>query len=216
MKKKRMTPAAAAALSNGDIENFIAATTPGGIERQEANGQFEFVMSESLPAAGTVLEKFRGELPDRKTLTDLGFVFGAVNGLFVQCKLPNGWKKRATDHSMWSELLDDKGRKRAAIFYKAAFYDREAFIRWESPLAQNSFLAGGKETYEHQDGEKTTMYGLVSLHGKEVFRTEAIEIQTTKSRWQAGDEIRKLLDVWINENYPDHRNPFAYWETTTA
>lgn len=209
--KQRMTPSAASALAGSDIENFIAASTPGGIERQEAEGQFAFVMSETLPAAGTVQEKFRGELPDKKILADLGFAFGAVDGLFVQCKLPNGWKKRSTDHSMWSELIDDKGRRRAAIFYKAAFYDRDAFIRWESPLTRRILLASGKEDYEHQDGENDAACGVVKLQGKEVYRTVAIEIQTTKSRWLAGDEISKLLDAWINENYPDHRNPFAYW-----
>ena len=30
---------------------------------------------------------------------------------------------------MWSDLLDDKGVKRGSIFYKAAFYDRSAFLR---------------------------------------------------------------------------------------
>ena len=42
--------------------------------------------------------------------------------------MPNGWKKQATDHSMWSELIDDKGKVRATIFYKAAFYDQRAFL----------------------------------------------------------------------------------------
>jgi hypothetical protein len=45
--------------------------------------------------------------------------------------LPPGWKVVPTDHSMWSDLVDAKGEKRASIFYKAAFYDRDAFIRIE-------------------------------------------------------------------------------------
>lgn len=33
---------------------------------------------------------------------------------------------------MWSYLVDELGRRRGAIFYKAAFYDRDAFMRLES------------------------------------------------------------------------------------
>jgi len=46
-------------------------------------------------------------------------------------ELPIGWKKRSTGHSMWNDLVDDKGRVRATFFYKAAFYDRDAFINFE-------------------------------------------------------------------------------------
>lgn len=117
-----MKPAALRALLNGDLENFEVASTPGGIEKQEAQGQKDFVASESLP-----------RLCPRQDLEKLGFVFGenidGDSGLFVQVKMPKGWKKRATEHSMWSELIDDKGEARASIFYKAAFYDRSAFLR---------------------------------------------------------------------------------------
>ena len=51
--------------------------------------------------------------------------------LFTDVKLPQGWRIQPTNHSMWSDLLDEAGVKRAAIFYKAAFYDRSAFIRFE-------------------------------------------------------------------------------------
>jgi hypothetical protein len=43
--------------------------------------------------------------------------------------LPDGWQKRATDHDMWSELVDADGVVVASMFYKAAFYDRRAFLR---------------------------------------------------------------------------------------
>jgi hypothetical protein len=28
---------------------------------------------------------------------------------------------------MWSSIVDDKGKEMVSIFYKAAFYDRDAF-----------------------------------------------------------------------------------------
>jgi hypothetical protein len=38
-----MTPAAVQAMLNGDLTNVLAASTPGGIERQEAAGQAAMV-----------------------------------------------------------------------------------------------------------------------------------------------------------------------------
>lgn len=113
-------------MSNGmkstSAENFLAASVPGGIEAQEAEGQSKFVMSDCLPK-----EMLRGTT--REKLENLGIKFGAdVDDIFVSCTLPKGWSKKATDHSMWSKLIDDKGKVIASIFYKAAFYDRSAHI----------------------------------------------------------------------------------------
>ena len=121
MSIKGMTPAALLALMGGDEENFLAASTPGGIERQEKEGQESFVASETLP------KDMQG--CSREKLEKIGFVFGDdIDDLFVSVVMPEGWKKEPTDHSMWSKLVDEKGRERASIFYKAAFYDRSAHM----------------------------------------------------------------------------------------
>src|SRR5262249_23103348 len=113
---KHLSPASLVAAARGDISNAIVAATPGGIEAQEAAGQAMLCLSSTLPK----------ECP-RAELEAYGVTFGdAQDDLFVKVTLPAGWKKQATDHSMHSDLLDDKGRKRASIFYKAAFYDRRA------------------------------------------------------------------------------------------
>ena len=117
--KPRMTPAALAALANGDIDNAAIAATPGGIEAQEAAGQATFCAQEILP-------KDHG---DREAYEALGFRFGEdYDDIFVNASLPSGWAKRATDHSMWSDIVDENGTVRARVFYKAAFYDRRAFM----------------------------------------------------------------------------------------
>lgn len=93
------------------------------VERQEAQGQRELVTDDTLPV------DMNQECKSK--LEDAGVVFGdtvAGDRLFRLCKLPAGWKKVATDHSMWSDLVDDQGVKRASIFYKAAFYDRRASL----------------------------------------------------------------------------------------
>ena len=99
---------------------------PGAIEAQETRGQEQLVASTQLPAC--VLHG------DRAVLEAAGVQFGqllADDPLFCDVTLPKGWEKRPTDHSMWSELVDDKGRVRATMFYKAAFYDRDAFLSVE-------------------------------------------------------------------------------------
>lgn len=42
--------------------------------------------------------------------------------------LPEGWRMVPTDHGYYTDMVDDKGRRRASCFYKAAFYDRDAFV----------------------------------------------------------------------------------------
>lgn len=105
------------------FESLIKGTTAGTIEGQEARGQHSFVTSDTLPVDG--LSRCR------PVLEAAGAVFGEVcpkDPIFQFVTLPPGWSKKPTDHSMWSILVDAEGKERAAIFYKAAFYDRSAHI----------------------------------------------------------------------------------------
>lgn len=102
---------------------------PNAIEAQEAQGQQELVKSSQLPVKANsprgvnAAEKYR----------ELGIcVVGnsAGDNLFLNVTLPDGWQIQATGHPMWSKLIDANGKEIASIFYKAAFYDREAFINF--------------------------------------------------------------------------------------
>lgn len=117
------SPAALRAALRGDLRNANLASTPGGIEAQEAQGQRDLVDSGNrIPKQGSL-----------EVAAALGLKLGEnADDLFVYVELPKGWRIQPTDHSMWSELVDAEGKKRAAIFYKAAFYDRHAFIRLEA------------------------------------------------------------------------------------
>lgn len=115
----RLTPAALGAFLAGDPKSFEIASTPGGIEHHEAEGQQRFVATDKMPL----------ELnPDRASFEALGFTFGKqLDDIFIEATLPPGWTKRASpNHSMWSYIYDETGKKRVSIFYKAAFYDRSA------------------------------------------------------------------------------------------
>lgn len=70
---------------------------------------------------------------NRQEAESLGFVFGDnLDELFVSVKAPEGWSIVRTDHSMWSNYVDEQGRIRGRQFYKGAFYDMDAFGSFNS------------------------------------------------------------------------------------
>lgn len=107
---------------------------PMSIERSEKRGQEQLVASHVLPTE--IQDLYEPDKPivkgsGKALLEKWGFVFGKVVGgdtLFQHAQLPAGWSKQGTDHDMWSKVLDEQDRERCAIFYKAAFYDRNAHL----------------------------------------------------------------------------------------
>ncbi len=94
---------------------------PDHVERMEKRGQEEFVESGVFP-----VDLCSNDIAEFEVL---GFVFhGPVPGddLFQYVTLPDGWTRKGSDHDMWSYIIDENGQERAAVFYKAAFYDRRA------------------------------------------------------------------------------------------
>jgi hypothetical protein len=110
--------------------DWLGGGNPKAIENQEAEGQKEFVVSDQLPQR----INDRNPIPAKERYEKLGIkVLGETVGdkLFFDVILPEGWKKQPTEHSMWSLLINNNGITIASIFYKAAFYDRDAFTNIE-------------------------------------------------------------------------------------
>lgn len=188
-----MTPAALAALAKGDLDNFATAFVPGGIEAQEAAGQATFCASQILPKDLHHVT--------REQLEAIGFKFGADHDdIFVNATLPAGWTKKATDHSMWSHLLDAKGRKRARIFYKAAFYDRRASLSMDPRYSLSSFQDGADK--EHR--RVCAMDGETEIH---VFGE-----YESATGYEECKAMELAAEAWMKEHYPEFRNDFAYWD----
>jgi len=106
----------AASMGSGGTDQVIA--------EQERAGQAQLINSDRLPA------DLSGD--DQAAFEALGFTFGEPDPgdpLFRPATLPEGWKREGSDHDMWSYVVDQLGRRRVAVFYKAAFYDRRAFMR---------------------------------------------------------------------------------------
>jgi hypothetical protein len=168
---------------------------PGMIEASERRGQAELVQSTLLPV------QMDGK---RATFERMGFKFGEVvkdDPLFIHVELPSGWKKQSTEHSMWSKIVDQNGAERVSIFYKAAFYDRDAFVRlcgrydvqypWDAPDAQTV------ETATAQVIDKKT--GKV-LH--EATGTRSVDPRdgyVTK----AGYAAQRVAQEWCKANLPE-------------
>jgi hypothetical protein len=80
-------------------------------------------------AATDVLPKVIRPPEGRKILEERGVIFGEDDDdLFVNVTLPEGWKKVLGEHPMWTQLMDENDEEVGLIFYKAAFYDRDAFL----------------------------------------------------------------------------------------
>lgn len=194
--KKGLTPAALISLLNGDVEDFITATTPGGIEAQEAKGQKDFVKSETLPKKVNFCHDSVEELYKKLGIK----ILGEADDLFNNVQLPSGWIKRPTDHSMWSELVDDKGRVRAHIFYKAAYYDRSAHIGF-SLRYTSSYERLAEENAPYTKDEKYV--ATIRKDGKEIWRSEIP---------MGYNEVHEFAKKTLLEKYPNAASESAYWD----
>lgn len=135
----------------------------------KAEGQQELIASESLPTEVSPKE--------RALMERWGFVFGEPypdDALFTPVRLPPGWTKAGTDHSMWSEVHDAKGRNRVDVFYKAAFYDRRARMTLASRYGAEPSENGQAVTpIDRQTGERFPPYeGRDAWDGAEAFLVE--------------------------------------------
>lgn len=189
-----------------DYENFLVAAIPGGIEAQEKQGQVNFVNNETLPI------KF--STGSKADLEKAGVVFGErVDELFCKVTLPAGWCKIATSHSMHSSLVDDQGRTRASIFYKAAFYDRHADITVCARYGYSMYGLCDMSGNPINDYDAATHRATVILDGGKIVHLVAIrEAGTGPNVWPLIDEQEKNAIAWLDAHYPNWRSKTAYWD----
>jgi hypothetical protein len=193
------------ATEDGAMQTFFGTMAGGSfgdtIMAQESAGQSGLVNSNTLPSDMSA--------EGRQVLEQAGVVFGdPVPGddMFVNVNLPEGWRKVATSHSMWSDLVDDKGRKRASMFYKAAFYDRSAHLN------TNRRFAIGMD-YDRSD--KGVIVKFVTDGDTKAFATKEYPYTGEKYREHyktqdsaATDEVK----AWLEEHYPNWEDASAYWD----
>jgi hypothetical protein len=132
----------------GPFDLPILGGSASAIERMEADGQRQLLESCDLPTEGS----------DDPEFLRLGFTFGEphkADPLFRPATLPKGWKRAGTDHSMHTNIVDELGRERVGVFYKAAFYDRRADMRLATVSSYVSSLLyyGGTPILDDEVGD---------------------------------------------------------------
>lgn len=200
---KSGNPAALSAFASGDIENALVASTPGGIEAQEAQGQRNLTRNfTQLPKDYLGADEFPTDLLKR-----LGFTIQApVDEIFIAVTVPDGWQLRPTEHSMHNDIVDDKGRIRGGVFYKAAFYDRRANFNLNSRFFIDT---------EYQDRDGDWEDGKSRNVAKDRQTGELLSagewIRNGDRDYKAADEERAKVVGFLNERCPDWKNVEAYW-----
>ena len=178
---------------------------PNAIEAQEKQGQEQLEKSMQLPK-----NLGYGQLA-KDVYESLGFVvIGESKGdsLFLDVQMPEGWSKKATDHSMWTDLFDYSGSKRASIFYKAAFYDRDAFIRFANRYEVHSNYDKNEEGGLLKDGNKVMMsYCVFDNKEQKALFSVPKEFMNYDEEREARDKCKEYLEA----NFPDKDNVVAYW-----
>lgn len=178
-----------------DILDLLSGRLGNEILAQEKAGQQEVVSREILPREIRVYDDNR---PAIELYAAMGIeVMGEEDDLFFRVKLPEGWRKEGTSHSMHSKVLDAQGRERLSIFYKAAFYDRKASASPATRYQCRQLWSDEKNAYDP--------VRIVTDAGTEIHRF-AYE---PKDKWDNGSDLAK---AYMNEHYPDYQDPFAYWD----
>jgi hypothetical protein len=192
----------------GGMEMLAMAMIMGSdnaIYHQEKCGQTSFVNSVDLPT------RILGGTDEQ--LTKMGIKLGEPyedDKIFRPVELPEGWHKESTDHSMHSNLLDDKGRKRVSIFYKAAWYDRSAHMGLEPRF---------KISRDWSDEADSYVQCRVLDCGEPIFETDRVtKVMKEDGRedYGASDAVEKqqmkACDDYLAEHWPNWQDVTAYWD----
>ena len=191
---------------------LLASTlTPGGhgIEAMEAAGQKELVESSQLPADGLNGSRFgaKDTYTVKKMLEDAGGkVLHPTDGdpLFVDVVLPKGWTLKPTEHSMWNDLVDEHGRKRAGIFYKAAFYDRNAHIHLTKRFAPTT------HTPDYSANPRNNIAVILDQDGATVWSGKEMT-----GGYEVTDELNAIAQAKLELAYPEWKDASKYWDVMT-
>lgn len=172
------------------LHSFSGNSPSNAILDQEAAGQQSLTQSDQLPVEGSP-ESRRCSREQAEAWTSTGIEFGPITKgeIFRNALLPPGWKLKATDHSMHSELLDGSGRIRATIFYKAAFYDRSAHVN----LQQRFYVRKVYDDGDFEDEKDITFQ--VNDAGTQVFKSAPHHVPKFP-----GHDDMKVFDEWRNSS----------------
>ena len=150
--------------------------------------------------------------PSREVFEELGFSFVDIIGDRVLCSatLPEGWKLQATEHEMWTDIIDSDGFKRGSMFFKSDVFDRDAHMylipryRVCCDYIYNDDYSTSL-VYFGNEKEKLFIAGEVKISND-----SSSEVRYAK--YQEKDNLLNLAKQFGNLNYPNWKDVLAYWD----
>jgi hypothetical protein len=200
---------------------------------QEAREQLKVANEAMLPRYAGGFRRDDSEVKEWYTRMGIEIV-GERDDLFFSVKLPEGWKIEPTEHSMYSNLLDNRGRSRASIFYKGAFYDRKASVSLNRRFTISKEYIDweiGNDLPFYEDRKQQKVFCRVLDCEEEIFRTDVAwfgqkyNVIPDEDDRKACKKWHKKYEQWqqaqydkcrayLNEHWPDWEDEFAYWNDT--
>jgi len=134
--------------------------------------------------------------------------------LFYTVQLPVGWEIKPTEHNMWNDVFDNKGRKRMNYFYKGAFYDRSAFVNFNTRYTVGVVPFDEYESdASYEERSVKPWYGVVYDCSNEIFRTTGeVSPDGSVKVWDIQDNQKKLALEFVNKKYPHWEDINSYWD----
>jgi hypothetical protein len=132
---------------------------------------------------------------------------------------------------MWSKLVDQNGSERAAIFYKAAFYDRSAHMSWSCRFIVKREPEDRYETDQsYEDRQKGNWYHRVydqkfnrvirEIKYRQPSQSAVKTPEATRKYYHDTEELEKghakTLSEWLSSFAPDYAKPQMYWDKDMA
>ena len=202
-------------ISGGDLSQAI--------EKQEKQEQEKAVANHRLPKTtneSSVPRKYKPLVEEdnlgftKKQYESMGIkIIEEYDDLFYSVILPVGWQIRATSHSMWNKVLDDKGRVRISFFYKGAFYDRHAFSNFERRFSYKILPFDNFESEATYEERLLKPWSVCITDGGKVINILA---ETEPNKEFDSYEDYKMLDEigkkYISIHYPEWEDINSYWD----
>lgn len=140
-------------------------------------------------------------------------VLDEYDDLFYSVELPEGWEMKPTSHSMWNEVVDDKGRKRISFFYKGAFYDRDAFSNFINRYSYSvmPFDNYKDENVGYEDRKFKPWRGYITDCGECIKKIKEITAKTDKEYLSIDDKLGNACKKYLDKHFPDWKDVNAYW-----
>lgn len=153
--------------------------------------------------------EYTKECYDRLGIT----VLSESGNAMYSVQLPDGWTIESTDHPMWNNLLDDKGRNRAKVFYKAC-----CGIMDEADITFNTryyiFVDTVSQEGDWRQKMESGYIGYIKDRDNDsvIYQTDKFEGTTeVLNDSDIRRDVRKVLEKYMEKNYPEYEDIFAYW-----